>query len=85
MVNAIASGFFLSKQNRFLLLDEKTEELTDRCKKNISSTPMGRFGSPEELLGTMLYFLSGLSKFIAGTVIHVNCRFIKKYNDPINP
>ncbi len=50
-VNAVAPGFFLTKQNRFLLTDEQTGELTDRGRKIIAHTPMGRFGQPEDLLG----------------------------------
>jgi len=68
-VNAIAPGFFLTKQNKFLLIDEKTGELTQRGHKIISSTPMGRFGEPEEILGTLFYLISNTSKFVTGVVI----------------
>ncbi len=71
-VNAIAPGFFLTNQNRFLLTDEKTGELTSRGQKIIINTPMGRFGDVDELQGTILYLLSDLSQFVTGTVIHVD-------------
>lgn len=74
-VNAIAPGFFLTKQNKFLLTDEKTGELTPRGHKIISSTPMGRFGEPEELLGTLFYLISNTSKFVTGVVIPVDGGF----------
>ncbi|MHC4643006.1 MAG: SDR family oxidoreductase [Planctomycetota bacterium] len=67
-VNAIAPGFFLTEQNRFLLTDEKTGELTDRGKTIIGQTPMGRFGDPEELIGTVMWLLSDASKFVTGVV-----------------
>ena len=71
-VNAIAPGFFLTNQNRFLLIDEKTGEATARGKKIISNTPMGRYGEVEELQGTTLFLLSDVSKFITGVVIPVD-------------
>jgi len=74
-VNAIAPGFFLTKQNEFLLVDEKTKELTNRGKSIISNTPMGRFGNPEDLLGTLYYLISDASKFVTGIVIPVDGGF----------
>jgi len=74
-VNAIAPGFFLTNQNRFLLIDEKTNELTPRGKQILNGTPMNRFGSPEELVGTTLFLLSDLSKFITGVVIPIDGGF----------
>ncbi len=71
-VNAIAPGFFLTNQNRFLLIDEKTGEATARGKKIIGNTPMGRYGKVEELQGTTLFLLSNTSKFITGIVIPVD-------------
>ena len=71
-VNAIAPGFFLTNQNRFLLVDEKTGEATARGKKIIDSTPMERYGEVEELNGTVLYLLSDLSKFVTGICIPVD-------------
>lgn len=74
-VNAIAPGFFLTKQNRFLLTDEQTGELTPRGKQIIAHTPMGRFGNPEDLLGTVLWLLSPASAFVTGIVVPVDGGF----------
>lgn len=74
-VNAIAPGFFLTTQNRFLLTDEKTGALSARGKKIIDGTPMGRFGETEELQGALLYLLSDLSKFVTGVVLPVDGGF----------
>jgi NAD(P)-dependent dehydrogenase (short-subunit alcohol dehydrogenase family) len=74
-VNAIAPGFLLTNQNRFLLIDEKSGEPTDRSKKILNSTPMERFGTPDELTGTLLYLVSDLSKFVTGIVIPVDGGF----------
>ena len=74
-VNAIAPGFFLTEQNRFLLTDEKTGELTDRGETIIGHTPMGRFGQPEDLTGTCLWLLSDAAKFVTGTIIPVDGGF----------
>ncbi|MBN1409211.1 MAG: SDR family oxidoreductase [Spirochaetales bacterium] len=74
-VNAIAPGFFLTEQNRFLLTNEKTGNLTERGKKIVNGTPMGRFGTPDELRGAVLYLLSDLSKFVTGTVLPVDGGF----------
>jgi len=71
-VNAIAPGFFLTNQNRFLLVDEATGALTARGKKIIASTPMGTFGEPADITGTALYLLSDLSHFITGICIPVD-------------
>jgi NAD(P)-dependent dehydrogenase (short-subunit alcohol dehydrogenase family) len=71
-VNAIAPGFFLTRQNRFLLTEEKTGALTPRGQKIIASTPMGVFGEPEDLNGTVLYLLSDMSSFITGICIPVD-------------
>jgi NAD(P)-dependent dehydrogenase (short-subunit alcohol dehydrogenase family) len=74
-VNAIAPGFFLTNQNRFLLTDENTGNLTPRGEKIIASTPMGKFGNPEDLSGTLLFLLSDLSEFITGIVVPVDGGF----------
>jgi NAD(P)-dependent dehydrogenase (short-subunit alcohol dehydrogenase family) len=74
-VNAIAPGFFLTNQNRFLLIDEKTNELTPRGKQILNGTPMNRFGKPEELVGTTLFLLSDLSQFITGVIIPIDGGF----------
>jgi len=74
-VNAIAPGFLVTNQNRFLLFDEKSKELTERGKRIIQNTPMGKFGDPVDIQGTMLYLLSDLSKFVTGVVIPVDGGF----------
>jgi NAD(P)-dependent dehydrogenase (short-subunit alcohol dehydrogenase family) len=71
-VNAIAPGFFLTKQNRFLMTDEKTGEPTPRGKKVISNTPMGKYGKPEDLVGATMFLLSDLSEFITGVILPVD-------------
>jgi NAD(P)-dependent dehydrogenase (short-subunit alcohol dehydrogenase family) len=74
-VNAIAPGFFLTEQNRFLLTDKETGELTQRGKKIVEHTPMGRFGVPEELLGAVLWLLSPAAKFVTGVIIPIDGGF----------
>ncbi len=74
-VNAIAPGFFITNQNRFLLTDEKTGEFTARGQAVIDHTPMGRFGVPEDLLGTVLWLLSPASAFVTGVVIPIDGGF----------
>ncbi len=74
-VNAVAPGFFMSDQNRFLLIDKETGKYTPRAERIIYNTPMARFGEPEELIGTVLYLLSDLSKFVTGVIIPVDGGF----------
>jgi NAD(P)-dependent dehydrogenase (short-subunit alcohol dehydrogenase family) len=74
-VNAIAPGFFLTEQNRFLLTDEKTGALTPRGKTIVDHTPMARFGEPEELIGTCLWLLSDAAKFVTGIAVAVDGGF----------
>jgi len=74
-VNAIAPGFFLTEQNRFLLTNEKNGELTPRGKTIIEHTPMGRFGKPEDLAGTMLWLVSDAATFVTGVVVPVDGGF----------
>lgn len=71
-VNAIAPGFVLTHQNRFLLTDEKTGELTPRGKAIISHTPMNRFGNADDLYGTVLWLLSPASQFITGITVPID-------------
>ena len=74
-VNAIAPGFFLTEQNRYLLTDAETGALSPRGQKIIDHTPMGRFGNPEDLDGAVLWLLSPTSAFITGIIIPVDGGF----------
>ena len=74
-VNAIAPGFFLTNQNRFLLTDRETGALTKRGNTIVAHTPMARFGEPKDLFGTVLWLLSPASEFVTGTVIPVDGGF----------
>jgi NAD(P)-dependent dehydrogenase (short-subunit alcohol dehydrogenase family) len=71
-VNAIAPGFFLTEQNRFLLTAQATGNLTPRGKSIIDHTPMGRFGTPDDLLGAVLWLLSPASAFVTGIVLPID-------------
>jgi NAD(P)-dependent dehydrogenase (short-subunit alcohol dehydrogenase family) len=74
-VNAIAPGFFLTEQNRFLLTEKGTGNLTARGKSIIDHTPMSRFGDPEDLVGAVLWLLSPASEFVHGAVIAIDGGF----------
>ena len=74
-VNAVAPGFFITNQNRFLVLDEKTGGFSPRGNKIVTNTPMGKFGDPDDLQGAVLYLLSDLSSFVTGIVIPVDGGF----------
>lgn len=74
-VNAIAPGFFITEQNRFLLTDSRTGELTNRGKSILAHTPAGRFGTPEDLLSSVFWLLSPASSFVTGAVIPVDGGF----------
>ena len=65
-VNALAPGFFMTEQLKFLHIDERTGEYTPRARKVVAHTPLMRYGEPEELLGTMIWLLSDASKFVTG-------------------
>ena len=71
-VNAIAPGFFITDQNRFLVLDKETGNFSARGQKIVNNTPMGKFGEPEDLQGTTLFLLSDISSFVTGIVIPVD-------------
>ncbi len=73
-VNAIAPGFFVTKQNRDVLLTPDGE-YTERSKRIVAQTPMGRFGRPEELLGVARFLCSDSASFVTGTVIPVDGGF----------
>ncbi len=74
-VNAIAPGFFLSEQNRYLLIDEKTGEPTARGKTILAHTPMGRYGDPSDLIGTLIWLASDASQFVTGIIVPVDGGF----------
>ncbi|MBM4333618.1 MAG: SDR family oxidoreductase [Deltaproteobacteria bacterium] len=74
-VNALAPGFFLTEQNRFLLTDKETGALTPRGKSIIDHTPMNRFGAPEDLIGAVLWLLSPAGEFVHGAVIAIDGGF----------
>ena len=74
-VNAIAPGFFLTEQNRYLLVDEATGEPTPRGETIVAHTPMGRFGEPRDLVGAARWLLSDASAFVTGVVVPVDGGF----------
>ena len=74
-VNAIAPGFFLTEQNRFLLTDKGSGNLTPRGKKILEHTPMARFGAPDDLIGAVVWLLSPASEFVTGIVVPVDGGF----------
>lgn len=74
-VNAIAPGFFLTEQNRFLLTDKETGKLTARGEQILAHTPMGRFGAADDLLGGVLWLLSPMARFITGIVLPIDGGF----------
>jgi len=74
-VNAVAPGFFITNQNRFLVIDEQTGNYSARGNKIVTNTPMGKFGDPDDLQGAVLYLLSDLSSFVTGIVIPVDGGF----------
>ena len=74
-VNALAPGFFLTDQNRFLLTSQETGDLTERGKQIIAHTPMGRFGDAEDLIGTALWLVSDAASFVTGIIVPVDGGF----------
>jgi NAD(P)-dependent dehydrogenase (short-subunit alcohol dehydrogenase family) len=74
-VNALAPGFFLTAQNHFLLVDEQTGELTARGQQILENTPSGRFGSPDDLLGAVLWLISPAASFVTGIVLPIDGGF----------
>ncbi|MFD0861601.1 SDR family oxidoreductase [Sungkyunkwania multivorans] len=73
-VNALAPGFFLTDQNRSLLT-KADGSLTPRGQQIIEQTPMGRFGEPEDLIGTALWLCGDSSRFVTGVVIPIDGGF----------
>ena len=74
-VNAIAPGFFLTEQNRYLMTEKETGELTARGRTILGHTPMGRFGNPEDLIGAAVWLASDASQFVTGIVLPVDGGF----------
>jgi NAD(P)-dependent dehydrogenase (short-subunit alcohol dehydrogenase family) len=74
-VNALAPGFFLTEQNRYLLVHGESGELTERGKQILDHTPMRRFGDPDELLGPVQWLLSPAAKFVTGVVLPIDGGF----------
>ncbi|HUI72781.1 MAG TPA: SDR family oxidoreductase [Spirochaetia bacterium] len=71
-VNALAPGFFMTEQLRFLHIDQTTGTYTPRAQKTVAHTPMGRYGEPAELIGTAVWLLSGASRFVTGDVVPID-------------
>ena len=74
-VNALAPGFFLTAQNRFLLLNEETGKWTPRGQQILDHTPMGEFGDPKDLIGTVFWLLSPSARFVHGVVVPIDGGF----------
>ena len=74
-VNAIAPGFFITDQNRYILTDKDTGDYSARGKSVIAHTPMNRFGTPEDLLGATMWLISPAAAFVTGTVIPIDGGF----------
>jgi len=74
-VNAIAPGFFLTEQNRFLLTEQGTGKLTERGQKIIDHTPAGKFGEPLDLAGAVIWLLSPSASFVTGVVLPIDGGF----------
>ncbi len=73
-VNAIAPGFLLTNQNRFLLTNEDGSA-TDRGQRVLAKTPMGRYGEPEEMVGPVIFLCSDAASFVNGAVLPVDGGF----------
>lgn len=71
-VNALVPGFFLTEQNRFLLLDSESGDFTERGRRIVEHTPMGRLGAPDDLVGPALFLLSDGARFVHGTTLVVD-------------
>ena len=74
-VNAVAPGFMITAQNRFLLLDETSGELTDRGQTILKNVPMARFGDPHEVVGASLWLFSDAAAFVTGAIVPIDGGF----------
>jgi len=74
-VNAVAPGFFVTEQNRFLLTEKETGDLTARGNTIMTHIPQGRFGAPEDLTGTVMWLVSPASTYVTGVVVPVDGGF----------
>jgi NAD(P)-dependent dehydrogenase (short-subunit alcohol dehydrogenase family) len=74
-VNALAPGFFMTEQLRFLHIDPHTGELTPRARQVIAHTPMGRYGLADDLIGTLVWLLSDAAGFVTGIVVPIDGGF----------
>ena len=74
-VNAVAPGFVLTDQNRFLLVDDQTGDLSARGSTIVSQVPMARFGEPGEIATVVLWLASPLTSFMTGAVVPVDGGF----------
>jgi NAD(P)-dependent dehydrogenase (short-subunit alcohol dehydrogenase family) len=74
-VNALAPGFFMTEQLRFLHIDPQTGEFLPRARQVIAHTPMGRYGLPDDLIGALIWLLSDASDFVTGVVVPVDGGF----------
>ena len=74
-VNALAPGFFLTEQNRFLMIDAESGDPTPRGAAVLQHTPMGRLGESDDLVRTLLWLLSPASAFVTGIVVPVDGGF----------
>ncbi len=74
-VNALAPGFFMTEQMKYLHIDQKTGELTPRARQVIAHTPMGRYGLPDDLIGALVWLLSDAASFVTGVVVPVDGGF----------
>lgn len=74
-VNALAPGFFMTEQLRFLHIDQETGKLTPRARAAVDGTPMGRYGEPEDLVGTVIWLSTEASSFVTGVVVPIDGGF----------
>lgn len=74
-VNSVAPGFFVTDQNRFLLYDKDSGELTARGRKILDHTPSGRYGEPEDLKGAVQFLCSDMGKFVTGITLPIDGGF----------